>query len=68
VQRASSDLRLNPHFHAVFLDGVFTDGEGKPTFHELPRLRADEVADVLQVVRVRILRHLARHGLVLVEG
>jgi hypothetical protein len=67
VQRASSDLRLNPHFHAVFLDGVFTDGEGKPTFHELPRLRTAEVADLLQVVRVRILRHLARRGLVVVE-
>jgi len=22
VQRASSDLKLNPHLHAVFLDGV----------------------------------------------
>ena len=39
VQRASSDMRLNPHFHVVFLDGVFTEGEDKPTFHELPRLR-----------------------------
>ena len=47
---------------------VFTNGEGKPTFHELPRLRTDEVADVLQVVRVRILRHLARRGLVIVDG
>jgi hypothetical protein len=32
-------MRLNPHFHVVFLDGVFTEGEDKPTFHELPRLR-----------------------------
>ena len=23
VQRASSDLKLNPHLHAVFLDGVY---------------------------------------------
>ncbi|MFC1642488.1 transposase [Myxococcota bacterium] len=23
VQRASSDLRLNPHFHAIVWDGVF---------------------------------------------
>ncbi len=29
VQRASSDLKLNPHLHAVFLDGVyFTGGDG----------------------------------------
>ena len=23
IQRASSDLRLNPHFHTLFLDGVY---------------------------------------------
>jgi hypothetical protein len=23
VQRCSSDLKLNPHFHALFLDGVY---------------------------------------------
>ena len=68
VQRASSDLRLNPHLHAVFLDGIFTDGEGKPAFHELPRLRTDDVADLLQVARVRILRHLARRGFVVVDA
>ena len=29
IQRANSDLRLNPHFHTVFLDGVYSpDGEG----------------------------------------
>lgn len=25
VQRANSDLRLNPHFHTLFLDGTRTD-------------------------------------------
>lgn len=35
IQRASSDLRLNPHFHTLFLDGVYVrDGEGgRPVFH-----------------------------------
>jgi hypothetical protein len=29
IQRANSDLRLNPHFHTVFLDGVYSpDREG----------------------------------------
>ena len=28
VQRTSSDLKLNPHGHAVFLDGVYRDKDG----------------------------------------
>ena len=38
VQRASSDLKLNPHLHAV-LDGVSVPGpDGTPEFRTLPRL------------------------------
>jgi len=38
VQRSSSDLRLNPHYHLVALDGVFTEEESAdaPTFHARP--------------------------------
>jgi hypothetical protein len=34
IQRASSDLRLNPHFHTLFLDGAYQAGsEGEaPVF------------------------------------
>ena len=64
VQRASSDLRLAPHFHAIALDGVYTEGaRGELAFHALPRLRTDEVADVLQTVRIRVVRMLERRGL-----
>ena len=64
VQRTSSDLRLAPHWHAVALDGVYTESaEGELVFHPLPRLRTDEVADVLQTVRIRIARMLQRRGL-----
>ncbi|HEY5376819.1 MAG TPA: hypothetical protein VIK01_24220 [Polyangiaceae bacterium] len=39
MQRASSDLKLNPHLHAVFLDGVYVPGgDGTPEFYALPRL------------------------------
>jgi hypothetical protein len=65
VQRVSSDLRLNPHWHAIFLDGVFRAGtDGKPEFIALPRLATDDVADLLQVIRVRIVRMLARRGVI----
>jgi hypothetical protein len=63
LQRTSSDLRLNPHVHGVFLDGVYTVAtDGAPVFHALPRLSTTEVADALQVARVRILRWLLRRG------
>lgn len=65
VQRVSSDLRLNPHWHAVLLDGVFRAGaDGKPEFVALPRLTTNDVADLLQVIRARIMRMLQRRGVI----
>jgi len=57
--------RLNPHLHAIAVDGAYLPGpDGQPSFRALPRLKTDEVADVLQVACVRILRFLARRGVV----
>ena len=68
VQRASSDLKLNPHLHVVFLDGVFAaSADGSPAFRALPRLSTTDVADALQVARVRILGHLERRGVIQVD-
>ena len=66
VQRTSSDLRCNPHAHAIFLDGVFVadpDG-GAPVFHPLPHISNTAVADILQISRTRILKFLVRRGVV----
>ena len=47
--------------HAVAADGVYVPGpDGQPNFRALPRLKTDEVGDVLQVARVRILRYALR--------
>ncbi len=63
MQRSSSDLRLNPHLHGVFLDGVFVMGpEGTPVFGALPRLSTTDAAEVLQTVRARVVRRLRRQG------
>ena len=65
LQRTSADLRLNPHIHALLVDGVFVGSDdGAPVFHPLPKLDTAQVADLLQVVRVRVLRHLRRTGVV----
>jgi len=65
VQRTNADLRLNPHLHTIALDGVFVPADdGSLVFHELPELDAMDVADLVQVVRVRVLAMLARRGVI----
>jgi putative transposase len=54
IQRTSSDLKLNPHVHAVFLDGGY-QGE---TFVALGHLRGSDVAEVLTKAKRRIERVL----------
>ena len=64
IQRASSDLRLNPHLHGVFLDGVFTErAGGELSFVDLPELSDLDVCEVLSTVVARVLGHLRRQGL-----
>ncbi len=67
VQRTSSDLRLNPHLHAVFLDGAFHEQDGELLFEGLSHLKTSEVGEVLERVVRRIERHLRRRGLLPVE-
>jgi len=76
IQRASSDLRLNPHFHTLFLDGVYlpsqagnasdsvaSDGKA-PTFTAAPTPSQEDVESVVQRARKRILRYLEKRGVV----
>jgi hypothetical protein len=60
VQRTSSDLKLNPHVHAVFLDGGYVEREGAYEFRALAHLPGSDVAEVLARARRRIERLLAR--------
>jgi hypothetical protein len=64
VQRVNSDLRLNPHLHSVVLDGVFVADSGSPVFHPLSHLEDSDLADLLQVIRVRVLGFLERRGII----
>ncbi len=69
VQRTSSDLKLNPHVHAVLLDGVAHDpdgkgdGEGELAFETLSHLSTRDVARVLERTRDRVFKYLRRRGL-----
>jgi hypothetical protein len=68
IQRSSGDMRLNPHLHVVALDGVYVAGpDGLPVFRALGRLKTDEVADVVQITKARVLKALDRRGVVRVS-
>ena len=67
VQRTSSDLRLNPHVHAVFLDGVYSDGGDSVTFHPLVRLSTAEDRD-REASGLAALAATAASGMTLPEG
>jgi hypothetical protein len=63
VQRTSSDMRLNPQLHTVFLDGAYReDGEGL-AWDELSHLRTREVGEVLESTVRGIRRYLERNRL-----
>jgi hypothetical protein len=63
LQRTSSDLRLQPHLHVLFLDGVYREHGKEVLWHGLPHLSTGEVGGVLEKAVRHIARHLMRRGL-----
>jgi hypothetical protein len=66
IQRANSDLRLNPHLHTIFLDGVYSpdcDGKGQ-MFHLAPAPSQEDIEQLVQRASKRILRFLQRRGVI----
>jgi len=69
VQRFAGDLRLNPHFHSLLVDGVFTrEPDEAPVFHELPPPTDAEVADLVAEVSRRVGLLLDERGLSDADG
>jgi hypothetical protein len=63
VQRTSSDLKLNPHVHAVFLDGPYRDKGDELDFRAVGHLSTRDVAAVLERTRDRMVKWLRRRSL-----
>jgi hypothetical protein len=66
IQRANSDLRLSPHFHTLFLDGVYAadrDGKGR-MFHPAPAPSQEDIEQLVERTSKRILRFLERRGVI----
>src|ERR1017187_9910017 len=66
IQRANSDLRCNPHIHAIFLDGLYApDRDGKGfMFHPAPASTQEDVEAIVERASKRILRFLQRRGVI----
>lgn len=62
VQRTSSDMRLNPHLHVVFLDGSYVESGEELVWEPQRRLTTTEVGEVLTRVVKRMTRWLARRA------
>jgi hypothetical protein len=59
IQRGFSALRLSPHIHGAFLDGVPVEqGDADLSFVELPELSDLDVCEVLSTIVARVLGHL----------
>ena len=62
VQRTSSDLRLNPHLHVVFLDGAYHERDAELVWQQLGHLKTRELGEVLEHAVRRIEKALRRRG------
>ncbi|MFN6193179.1 MAG: transposase [Planctomycetota bacterium] len=64
VQRFDSGLRLNVHFHVLWLDGVYgwEPGRGAPVFAEQREVTDADVQKLVSRIRDRVLRALRKAG------
>ena len=65
AQRFGSSLNINPHFHVLQLDGVYTYGDGDPVpvFVPAPELSDDDVRQIVETAAQRVIRLLERRGI-----
>jgi hypothetical protein len=60
IQRFNSALDVSPHFHALFIDGVYSLAPGhNPLFHPTPAPTDDDVANIVAAIFRRVERKLA---------
>jgi hypothetical protein len=64
TQRFDSALRLDVHFHALVLDGVYTGfGRDEPlAFHQAAPLRDEEIEALVHHIRALVIGQLQRRG------
>jgi len=65
LQRFGGSINLNPHFHALVLDGVYSASSRHetPVFHPLVDFEDREVGELTWKIRDRVLRLLMKEGM-----
>jgi hypothetical protein len=63
IQRFDSALRLNVHFHAAFLDGIYFEDDGVVEFFAMPNPSDEDVAKVAIDIRRKTFELLEQNGL-----
>jgi hypothetical protein len=67
IQRFGSALNLNIHLHMPFLDGVYTFGGQRVSFHQVRRPSNAELVQLLGTLSRRIVRMLLWGGLLIAD-
>lgn len=62
VQRFGGAINLNVHYHSLFLDGVFTEKEGKALFVPIFPPSDNEILTLVKRINLRITKYLKRKG------
>jgi hypothetical protein len=66
IQRSGNSVNFHPHFHQLWMEGVFVkndkDPNGRALYRWVPRPTDDEVAAVLTTIRKRVVRALVKRG------
>jgi hypothetical protein len=62
--RYDSAVRLNPHLHVLVLDGVYTEHDSGPQFHETPPPQGADIEELTKRFVHRVIRYLRKKGLV----
>ena len=63
VHRAGGSLNVHVHFHLLCLDGVYVDDGETLRFEPAPAPTRAELTSLLQRIHVRVMKWLARRGL-----
>lgn len=67
IQRFGSALNLTPHFHMLFLDGVYSINNGIAEFHKTEAPSDDEIKEILSKIAKRCLKYLVKKGYFSIE-
>ena len=69
IQRFGSALNLNPHFHILFLDGLYTKNQKRELiFKRIPTISDADICAVLSAIRDSMVTILRKRGLISQSG